>query len=125
MPTLSPTFYLTILAVIVIWALSFTTYFYHGKYEKEVTLFALVSAKNNELNKDIEQENVAIQKLHDDAAARAVRAASYVHQANIRAKTLEEAAQRVLVEKPISGVQDCPPVNKVLNEYIQAVGAVK
>lgn len=105
----------SVLALIL--SLGFSTYYYKGHYNQEVSNYIKVSSKNVELLAQLKNDSDAITKLAKDAEDRAKTAASAVRAASVISKGYDSAAQGILISKPTSS-NLCVSADYLFNSYL-------
>ena len=98
-------------------SLGFSTYYYKGHYNQEVSNYIEVSSKNVELLAQLKNDSDAITKLAKDAEDRVKIAASAVRAASLVSKGYDSAAQGILIAKPTSS-NLCISADYLFNSYL-------
>lgn len=118
--TFSPTFYIAVFLLIVIGVLGYGTSFYHGRYEAETALNAILQSKNTELIANIDATNKAIEQIKKDGDLRAASAAKAQEMAGRTADSLYKQAQTILALSPVGGVSACSASDHLLDSYLKS-----
>jgi hypothetical protein len=113
-------FVIGVLTLALITILSGTTYYYHGKYEHEVTNYNLVTAKNNELVLNIASDNTAMEKLRADSLARENAANIALAAAEKQLVAYSKQAQDYLTATP-TDKNVCISADFLFDNYIKGV----
>lgn len=111
--------YVWLSMIALIGSLSFGVYYYHGKYQTEVTSYEVVKSKNDELVLQIQVDSAAVDKLAADSTAREATAKLALAASQITNSDFVKKSQQILLVQPTS-TDTCKSSNDLFNLYIGA-----
>lgn len=111
--------YVWLAVIILIGALGFGVYYYHGKYQTEITTLEVVKSKNDELVLQIQADSAAVDKLAADSTAREATAKLALAASQKTNSDYVRKSQNILMVQPIS-TDMCKSSDDLFNLYIGA-----
>ena len=100
-------------------SLGFGVYYYHGKYQTEITSFEVVKSKNDELVLQIQADSVAVDKLAADSTAREATAKLALAASQKTNSDYVRKSQNIMMVQPTSA-DTCKSSDDLFNSYIGA-----
>lgn len=114
---MSPQLYLAAAIALLISLLGGLTYYYHDKYQGEITKNSVLENKNKELLLVIESDNEAVNKLAKDSKAREEAARLALVKVQKEFNEYVKRSQNYLLAQP-TDKDLCTSANSLFNRYI-------
>lgn len=115
---ISPKIYFALAVMLLIAVLGGGTYYYHGKYQGEVTTNIVLQTQNDQLIAQIKADSVAVEKLKTDSDARSAAAETALAASQRQLQDYTKKAQALLLAAAQTPTDMCASANFLFNDYI-------
>jgi hypothetical protein len=115
---ITPKIYAILVVLLIIAALGAGTYYYHGKYESEITAYDILKSQNVQLVDQIKADSDAVAKLAADGAAREAVAKAALQAANDKVRYYSKKADDILAAQAQTPTNLCTSADQIFNTFI-------